>query len=1510
MINGERRFLAVIFDLEELCDIEEGLIEIISETLQPVLHSCKEATPVQPFGLCAPKTLLGQDEFYQYFHGKLRLQGIQDFLESRNINIEMGSLEDEETDLTLCGLANKRANLTKKNLHLFSVRAGAVELLTSLKAAEVQVGIVSWMQVAQEIVAALGIDKLIDCVVDGEVGEGFHLRTLPHLDYFLKACGDLGVSSYETVAVLRGEQMIQEGNFGLVCGIKPRPEDVMRPKQKEFVTDRVPGFMRGFDIVCGSLLELTVEMLQESYVRQLKDFSWRLYFRYWNPEEERVRESLTCVGNGYVCSRGSFEVCTANDVHNPGTYFAGLYNSSVSKVDAVETSFTDMVNCPNWALVEFAIDDDGFCNPLQQEILDYYHEVNVREAYTSRRIEFRDAKGRETRLETQRMISMEKRHHAGVVFKLTPLNYDATVCIRSSIDGNVENVNVPTYKGLNRKHIATVSTERTDGCLLLLAKTVNSSHHVAVACKNTFAVETVCSPRGCDMALVENSGTIAEEFRAFVKQGQRASLEKIVGLFTSRDRILEGETLDPESLKAVALRSVSGFYRYAQLLSGHTQAWRDIWHNLDIKIEGDRFAQHVLRLHTYHLMIAASPHSATIDAGLTARGLTGEAHRGHVFWDDLHSAPFYLSSYPTVVKAHLRYRWNRLPQARIRAKHFGLQGAMYPWQSAESGFEETQKYHLNPLSGQWHPDMSRIQRHVNIAIFYNAWQYLQATNDREFLHSHLAELMLDIAIFWQSASKLESDGRYHVRGSMGPDPFHEKGPDDEIGVSDNAYTNVMVVWVVERAQEILEALDPEVRERLVAKLGLTPEVRTKMADLCTKMHVGVTDEGIIEQFSGFMKLQDLNLSTYKAQYDDVKRLDRILRAEGNNPDDYKICKQCDTLMMYHLLPVSEVGRILRNIGHYTHLENDLEFLRRNFDYYEQRTSNGAIMSYTVHAKIAFLLHQADYAWSWFLEACKADLYDTDGTTGEGVHLAVMGGTIDLVISAFVGLRERSRGGMEIRPALPAHWHKVSFRRLVRGIPFFISVTKSDVRITMEGGVVSEDTGNSEDLPCDLEQQSVPFYVGNNKILPCPFSPITVEHNTIRTLKHFYQLMRRTKYVRQGLVTGYVQSKRITTKNEINLLRHILTALRNAPQEDGVARLLLDDSGRNRVKVNFSYEVSELEKDLFFLENTEEQFVGYLRRLHPDFDRYVDEGVRILGGIQFRNFLTDRDGTTNNYCGRYNSSIQSIYNAIWLTRFAKACTTNACFITSAPLMNPGIVDVSTLPDHLFVFAASKGREFIDVNGVRYSQDLTPEQEQLMHTVNNKLKALVQLPKYEKFSLIGSGLQMKFAQTAIARQDVSKVVRQEESDAFLQTVKGLVAAIDGGRSVLSIHDSGLDIEISPVIDQEKQDETATFHKGKGVEFLNEKLGLEIQTGPNLVCGDTSSDVPMLETCMQYCPNDTYALFVTTDEKLQQQVAAVCPERHFFVPQVDMLVAILDNCAQLMSQPRSPRTLGASF
>ena len=397
----------------------------------------------------------------------------------------------------------------------------------------------------------------------------------------------------------------------------------------------------------------------------------------------------------------------------------------------------------------------------------------------------------------------------------------------------------------------------------------------------------------------------------------------------------------------------------------------------------------------------------------------------------------------------------------------------------------------------------------------------------------------------------------------------------------------------------------------------------------------------------------------------------------------------------------------------------------------------------------------------------------------------------------------------------------------------------------------------------------------------------IKPREIVTLKQFYDLMAETRVVRSQIVYDIFQETPVSNV-AVQSLEAALASMEEAEWEDGLRALLLDD--QDKIFIRMLYEMAELKKDLVFLRDGEPALLAYLATLHPGFEDEVARGIKRLEGKDFNAMLADRDGTTNNYCGRYMTSVQSIYNAVFLTRFARARVKNPLFITSAPLVNPGILDIVVTPENAFIYAASKGREYVGLDGRRGSFPVDAEKQAVLDDFNKRMARLLREPRYEKFTLIGSGFQPKFGQTTLARQNIRKSVTEEESLAFLERIRQVVREADPTGHNFRIEDTGLDVEV--ILTIEGDGGVKDFDKADAIKYLDHELGLDLATGPNLVCGDTGSDLPMVTVAMEFT-RDTWAVFVTRKDDLAEQVRTICPNT-LIVTEPDVLVTVLGSLA----------------
>jgi len=748
----------------------------------------------------------------------------------------------------------------------------------------------------------------------------------------------------------------------------------------------------------------------------------------FDPESEGLREALTSTGNGYFCTRGTAEWEDAGTVHYPGTYAHGCFNRETTIFGGSPVLNEDLVNLPNWLVLKLRIEGDEAIRLDNVKLLSYRHDYDIRLAMVQRELRFRDRAGRETTLRSRRFVSMAHSHQAAIEFTFTPENWSGRAEVVSALDGRVTNQMVERYQELEGRHLDPVSP-RTFGpeTIALKSKTRQSNIYIAEAARTRVFQAGEQMP--VERTLHQMEDYIQQTLAFDVTAGEPVHVEKLVALFTSHDNAIT-DTL------TAAGRHVLRYPDYAEALAEHQAAWAELWDVCDVELPHEPRVQLLLRFHTAHLLQVCSRHTARHDAGVPARGLNGEAYRGHVFWDELYVYPFLNFRLPEITRGLLMYRYRRLTEARAAAREAGYQGAMFPWQSGSDGTEETQVVHLNPLSGQWDPDHSHNQRHVNAAIFYNAWQYYQATDDLEFLRDYGAELMLEIARFWASLAQYDPEHeRYEIHGVMGPDEFHERYPGaQDDGLRNNAYTNVMVAWIAETAPRVLDLLPASRRAALRARLGLTDDELRTWQDMSRRMFVPFHGEDVISQFEGYADLEELDWERYRAEHDNIQRLDRILKAEGDDPDRYQLTKQADAVMLFFLFPPDELRRLFEQLG-YAH---DSQMARRTVEYYDQRTSHGSTLSLITHAGVLAAL-DPESSWERFMAALESDVGDLQGgTTKEGIHMGVMSGTLDLLQRSYLGCSVRD-GVLHFEPRLVDRLDGLVFSMQFRGTSIRISV---------------------------------------------------------------------------------------------------------------------------------------------------------------------------------------------------------------------------------------------------------------------------------------------------------------------------------------------------------------------------------------------------------------------------------------------------------------------------------------
>jgi alpha,alpha-trehalase len=797
--------------------------------------------------------------------------------------------------------------------------------------------------------------------------------------------------------------------------------------------------------------------------------AWTLAYDGFDPPDERLREALCTLGNGYFATRGAAPEAVADAVHYPGTYVAGCYNRLVSRVAGREVENEDLVNVPNWLPLTLRPEGGRWLDLGEQEVLGHRQELDLRRGVLTRLLRVRDQEGRVTKVTQRRFVHMADPHLAGLETTVVPENWSGSLEVRSALDGQVTNAGVERYRELDGRHLVPIEAGTVgDDTVWLEVETTTSRVRIAQASRTRMVRDGQMVAVG--RRTVQEPGLVAHHLTVDVRQGEPVTVEKLVALYTSRDQAIA----EPgDAARGRVGRLTDGF---DQLLERHVLAWDQLWRRcrIDLGSDGDREVARTLNLHVFHLLQTVSEHTIDLDVGVPARGLHGEAYRGHIFWDELFIFPFLNLRFPELTRSLLQYRFRRLPEAREAARAAGYEGAMYPWQSGSDGREETQRVHLNPRSGRWLPDKSHRQRHVNVAVAYNVWQYYQVTGDLAFLEAYGAEVLWEIARFWASVASYDHvTDRYEIRGVMGPDEYHDGYPDrDTPGLDNNAYTNVMAAWVLCRALETLELLPDHRRVELAERLGLRQEEIGRWDEVSRKLRVCFHDGDIISQFEGYGELEELDWDGLRGRHGNIRRLDRILEAEGDSTNRYKASKQADVLMLFYLLSAEELRGLLERLGY--RLEPDA--IPRNVNYYLKRTSHGSTLSGVVNA---WVLSRCDRSRSWrfFAEALASDVHDVQGgTTAEGIHLGAMAGTVDLAQRCYTGLETRE-DVLWLNPSLPEKLDGLDFDVRYRGhwgvnlhlTPQLLRVRVADsdaapIRVGVNGEIVELSPGSMREFP--------------------------------------------------------------------------------------------------------------------------------------------------------------------------------------------------------------------------------------------------------------------------------------------------------------------------------------------------------------------------------------------------------------------------------------------------------------
>lgn len=722
--------------------------------------------------------------------------------------------------------------------------------------------------------------------------------------------------------------------------------------------------------------------------------NWIISETEFNPDVLHRQETLFCIGNGFIGSRGTFEEGYPNE--NPLTLVSGLF-------DDVPIYHTELASIANWVDLTFIIDGEPF--RLDRGRLLYYNRtLNLRTGTLCRNVRWRSPGGATFDLFFERFASMDDPHVLAIHMSITSIDYKGELEIQSRLGGHIHNANYRHWMLIEQGmlspqssylHTATKSSRMDAGV----------AFHLLVQSRNPVLYEPKNDPW--------IPGVIAH---TAVEPGQTIKIEKLVSLYIKTEEDHTGQS--PFRMQVANHLQQSIQQGFAELKRESDNAWEREWEFCNVTIEGDDEVDLALRFNIFQLLIAAPRWSPNASIGYS--GLTGLHHKGHVFWDtEAFCLPFFTLTQPQIARNLLLYRYKTLDGARKKANENGYKGSMFAWESALTGEENTPRWMPSSknsleLDRIWCGD---IQQHISANIAYAVYFYWKWTQDHEFLKTYGAEILLDTARFWDSRVEWnETNGQFEITNVVGPDEYH-------LHVNNNTYTNWLVKWNLEMALWVMKWLDNfdhDQAERLKTNFHLNQTDFSNWKNIAQNLTILQDPSSkLMEQFNGFFECDDVNLEDFEPRYQSMQNILGVQRTQ-----QYQVIRQPDVLMLFFLM---------QN-------ECDDNEIRANWDYYAPRTdiNFGSAVGYAVHSMLAAQLNYKSTAMEFFREAICKDLHGIRTNVVDGINLGNAGAVWQAAVFGFAGLTYTS-SGYKINNRLPIHWSRLSFTIHMNGNPFHITI---------------------------------------------------------------------------------------------------------------------------------------------------------------------------------------------------------------------------------------------------------------------------------------------------------------------------------------------------------------------------------------------------------------------------------------------------------------------------------------
>lgn len=704
----------------------------------------------------------------------------------------------------------------------------------------------------------------------------------------------------------------------------------------------------------------------------------------FSPHNLNKYASLMASGNGYLGVRATHEEDYTRQTR--GLYLAGLYHRAGSG----ETQ--ELINLPDIVGVQIELNGTPF-SLLSGHIDAWDRQLNFATGELRRSVIWQSPCGAHFALESRRFASAAQPELFALRLTITPLDSSARITLSTGIDA--------TQTNTGRQHLDETQIRVFGQHLLQGIYTTQDGTAEAI-------ITSYCHVSGeAHSNVTAKNRCLWQHSIVELAAGESVTLEKLNWLSWSGDRRGDIATRSQQHLDAIRQCARQGYNR---LFRASMDKWREYWLQCRVKIEAhDPRDQQALDYALYHLYIMTPEHDER--SSIAAKGLTGEGYKGHVFWDtEVFLLPFHLFTRPAIARQLLRYRWHNLPGARAKARRNGWQGALFPWESARYGEEETPEFAaINIRTGERQKVASAEAEHHLVAdIAWAVTAYWQVTGDAGFMAHEGMDLLMETARFWISRTT-ECCGRLEIHDVIGPDEYTEH-------VNNNAYTNYMAYENVEQAVHFARHFG---RTDEAFYASATRFLQRLWLPKCNQ-------NSVMPQDDTFLSKPAINLSQYKLTAGKQTILLDYSRAEVN---EMQILKQADVVMLNYMLP----DRFTRQ-----------ECLA-NLQFYEPRTIHDSSLSKAIHGIVAARCGDRQQAYRFWREGIDIDLGEEPHSSDDGIHAAATGAIWLGATQGFAGLNIY-HGTLQFAPRLPDNWQKMVFPLQWQGVAIRCIVTHQHITL--------------------------------------------------------------------------------------------------------------------------------------------------------------------------------------------------------------------------------------------------------------------------------------------------------------------------------------------------------------------------------------------------------------------------------------------------------------------------------